>query len=162
MTSKILFVCLGNICRSPLAEGIFIQHCQAGGLEGRYLADSAGIGDWHIGHPPDSRAIATAQKRGVHLPSICRQVKADDFQVFDFILAMDRSNHRDLLDRCPKSLRGKIQLMREYDLGQDQGLDVPDPYYGGPADFDAVFEILHRCCRRFLDALETSPLTKPR
>ena len=155
---KILFVCLGNICRSPLAEGLFIHLCRERGLDGLYQADSAGTGDWHCGEPPDPRATAAAKKRGVHLPSICRQVKQGDFGEFDVILAMDRNNRRDLESICPPRLKGRIRLMREFDPEKGASPDVPDPYYGGPYEFDAVYEMLHRCCSRLLDALENGSL----
>jgi len=155
VSGKILFVCLGNICRSPLAEGIFAHLVRERGLDGLYLADSAGTGDWHVGQPPDRRAIAVAQKRGVSLPSLCRQVNKKDFQEFDVILAMDRSNQKDLLALCPAPLRGKIKLMRDFDAAADRGSDVPDPYYGGPYEFDNVYEMLNRCCASLLDSLET-------
>jgi protein-tyrosine phosphatase len=160
---KILFVCLGNICRSPIAEGIFTHLVRERGLEGLYSADSAGTGGWHVGQPPDRRAIAVSAKRGVRLPSLCRQVAKTDFQEFDLILAMDRNNRKDLEDLCPSPLRCKIKLMREFDNaaeaagaegGPGSALDVPDPYYGGPYEFDTVYEMLNRCCSRLLDSLE--------
>jgi protein-tyrosine phosphatase len=154
MSGKVLFVCLGNICRSPLAEGIFAHLVRERGLEGRYLADSAGTGDWHVGQPPDRRAIAAAQKRGVPLPSIGRQVRRKDFEEFDLIVAMDKNNRRDLESLAPAAQRHKIKLMREYEPAEDRGADVPDPYYGGPYEFDSVYEMLRRCCERLLDALE--------
>jgi protein-tyrosine phosphatase len=157
--SRVLFVCLGNICRSPLAEGIFLHQVRRRVLEARYSADSAGTGNWHVGEAPDPRAISTARKRGVHLPSICRQVKSADFHEFDLILAMDQDNRRDLRSICPAGLRGKIRLMRDYDSGSDRGKDVPDPYYGGPAEFAAVFDMLDRCCASFLDASEKDAKT---
>lgn len=161
MKGKILFVCLGNICRSPIAEGIFAHLVRERGLEGRYLADSAGTGDWHVGQPPDRRAITAAQRRGVALPSRCRQVSKNDFQDFDAILAMDKNNLSDLIALCPAPLRGKIKLMRDYDTGKDTGADVPDPYYGGPYEFDQVYEMLNRCCSRLLENLEEQASVKP-
>jgi protein-tyrosine phosphatase len=154
MPAKVLFVCLGNICRSPMAEGIFAHLVRERGLEGRYAADSAGTGDWHVGQPPDRRAIAAAQKRGVPLPSVCRQVRKKDFEEFDLIVAMDKNNRRDLESLAPAVHRGKIKLMREYEPADDRGADVPDPYYGGPYEFDSVYEMLRRCCERLLDGLE--------
>ena len=158
MSAKVLFVCLGNICRSPIAEGIFAHLVRERGLEGRYLADSAGTGDWHRGQPPDPRAIAAAGKRGVHLPSVCRQVSKSDFQEFDLILAMDRNNQKDLNALCPPDLKGKIKLMRDFDNGRETGPDVPDPYYGGPYEFDTVFEMLNRCCSDLLEKMESGAL----
>jgi protein-tyrosine phosphatase len=138
-----------------LAEGIFAHLVRERGLEARYLIDSAGTGDWHVGQPPDRRAIAAAQKRGIPLPSLCRQVSRDDFETFDLILAMDRNNRRDLEALAPASLRGKIKLMREYEPDLDRGADVPDPYYGGPYEFDQVYAMLRRCCERLLEELES-------
>jgi low molecular weight protein-tyrosine phosphatase len=158
---KILFVCLGNICRSPIAEGIFTHLLRERSLEGRYQADSAGTGDWHVGQPPDRRSITVAQKRGVALPSLCRQVKPEDFQDFDLILAMDKNNLADLNALCPAPLRGKLKLMRAYDIGKDAGADVPDPYYGGPYEFDQVYEMLHRCCSRLVEDLEGESRAQP-
>jgi protein-tyrosine phosphatase len=154
LTSKVLFVCLGNICRSPIAEGVFAHRVRESGMEGRYRIDSAGTGDWHCGEPPDSRAIAAATRRGVALPSVCRQVDRNDFAGFDVIIAMDRNNRKDLLALCPPALRGKIRLMREFGNPEERDSDVPDPYYGGPSEFDAVFEMLDRCCAGLLAALE--------
>lgn len=157
-SGKILFVCLGNICRSPIAEGIFAHLVRERGLEGRYLADSAGTGDWHCGSPPDSRALAVAGKRGVHLPSVCRQVAKTDFQEFDVIVAMDKNNRKDLMAICPLGLHGKIRLMRDFDTAGGKGADVPDPYYGGPHEFDNVYEMVNRCCSSLLEALESGSI----
>ncbi|MDB5102601.1 MAG: protein-tyrosine-phosphatase [Fibrobacteres bacterium] len=154
MSGRILFVCLGNICRSPLAEGIFLHQVKARGLEGRYTADSAGTGDWHVGNPPDTRSINVARKRGVALPSLGRQVRKSDFEEFDLILAMDGNNRRDLLELSPAKYRDKVKLMRDFDAAGDRGADVPDPYYGGPFEFDNVYEMLDRCCSRLLETLE--------
>jgi protein-tyrosine phosphatase len=155
MPVKVLFVCLGNICRSPMAEGIFAHLVRERGLEGAYRIDSAGTGDWHVGEPPDRRAIAAAEKRGIPLPSLCRQVRREDFEEFDLVLAMDRNNRRDLEALAPAERRGKIRLMREYEPAEDKGADVPDPYYGGPYEFDQVYAMLRRCCGRLLDELES-------
>ncbi len=154
---KVLFVCLGNICRSPLAEGIFAHLVRARGLADRYRIDSAGTGDWHVGQAPDRRAITTAQKRGVPLPSIGRQVRRADFAEFDLIVAMDRNNRRDLEALAPTGQGGKIKLMRAFDPSGDREGDVPDPYYGGPYEFDTVYEMLLRCCGGMLDQLESAP-----
>ncbi|MDB5051948.1 MAG: uncharacterized protein JWO30_5019 [Fibrobacteres bacterium] len=158
MSAKVLFVCLGNICRSPIAEGIFVHLVRERGLDGRYLADSAGTGNWHSGEPPDPRAIAVAKKRGVSLPSLCRQVDKSDFQEFDLILAMDRNNQKDLNAICPAHLRSKIRLIRDFDTARERGTDVPDPYYGGPYEFDTVYEMLNRCCADLLEKMESGSL----
>lgn len=161
MPRRVLFVCLGNICRSPMAEGIFAHLVRERGLERAYRIDSAGTGDWHVGQPPDRRAIAAASKRGVPLPSICRQVAPGDFGEFDVIVAMDRNNRRDLEALAPAGLRHKIRLMRDYEPDSDRGADVPDPYYGGPYEFDNVYEMLLRCCGRLLDELESGSRAAP-
>lgn len=153
---KILFVCLGNICRSPMAEGIFLHLLAERGLEAGYEADSAGTGDWHCGERPDGRALETASRRGVSLPSICRQVRGPDFSAFDLILAMDRANRDVLLSRCPARFRHKIRLMRDFDPKAPPGSEpeVPDPYYGGAGGFETVFDMLHRSCGRLIERLE--------
>lgn len=124
-------------------------------LEMRFSADSAGMGDWHSGEPPDSRASAAASKHGIHLPSICRQIRPADFKDFDLILAMDRSNRDALLAKCPAALRGKVHLMRDFDpaTNPDAEPEVPDPYYGDAKGFDRVFDMLHRTCEAMLDKL---------
>ena len=157
MPAKVLFVCLGNICRSPMAEGIFAQLVRERGLERAYRIDSAGTGDWHVGEPPDRRAIAAAGKHGVPLPSLCRQVRRADFDEFDLVVAMDRGNRRDLEALAPEGSRRKIRLMRDYEPESERGADVPDPYYGGPVEFDTVYGMLRRCCERLLDDLENGP-----
>lgn len=162
MPQKLLFVCLGNICRSPIAEGVFLHLCKARGLENKYQADSAGTGDWHLGQRPDPRSIEAAERQGVSLPSLARLVQKSDFANFDLILAMDRSNHSNLLelfaipnsDHAHARLSTKVQLMRDYDTTGGHSLDVPDPYYGTTADFDRVFQILHHSCSNLLDSLE--------
>lgn len=151
---KLLFVCLGNICRSPLAEGIFIHLLKEKGLLARFEIDSAGTIGYHCGQRADSRALELARRHGVDLPSISRPIEAEDFERFDLLLAMDRSNRRDLLELCPEPLRHKVKLMREYDEGENRGLDVPDPYYGGPEGFQKVYDMLLTCCKNLLAELE--------
>ncbi|MCB0869531.1 MAG: low molecular weight phosphotyrosine protein phosphatase [Solirubrobacterales bacterium] len=137
---RILFVCLGNICRSPSAEAVMRGLIEREGLEG-FEIDSAGTGDWHVGSPADPRAIAAATERGVAIGGTARQVEPADFGYFDLILAMDRSNHANLL-----AMEGadpeKVRLFRE--MAGEGDLDVPDPYYGGEDGFDEVLDILER------------------
>lgn len=134
MTS-ILFVCLGNICRSPLAEGICRARLEAAGLAGRVRVDSAGTGDWHVGKPPDPRSVAVARAHGIDLtPLRARQVSRRDFTRFEHILAMDASNLSDLRALSPD--KGGARLVRFLDR------DVPDPYFGGPDGFEQVFGML--------------------
>jgi protein-tyrosine phosphatase len=158
---KILFVCMGNICRSPLAEGIFLHLARERGLSDRFEVDSCGIGDWHVGHAPDPRSQAVAGKNGITLQCRARRVEApDDFDNFDLILAMDRSNRRDLCALSPDEHHGKIRLMREWDpvAGESaedaDGPEVPDPYYGGPQGFEDMYAMLRRSCERLLGELE--------
>jgi protein-tyrosine phosphatase len=146
---RILFVCLGNICRSPLAEAVFKQKVKELGLSAVFEADSCGTGDYHIGSDPDPRTVKNALKNGVSMDHTCRQLCVDDFERFDKIFVMDEFNYRHTLRLTPESHRHKVQLMRKYDpLGR--GLPVPDPYYGGEKDFQEVFDILDRAIMTFL------------
>ena len=154
---SILFVCLGNICRSPLAEGIFLHLAKERGLEGfltKGVVDSCGTGGWHEGEGPDRRAMAVAKKRGVHLPSRARQVRGErDFVAFTHIIAMDASNVDNLLAMgAPKD---RVRLMRSYDPAHSNGEppDVPDPYYGGDDGFDEVVDMLVAACEGLLDEI---------
>jgi protein-tyrosine phosphatase len=147
--TRVLFVCLGNICRSPLAEGVFLHLVREAGLAHRFEVDSAGTGDWHVGEWPDARSIAVARKHGVELPSRARQVTPADLDAFDHVLAMDRENLRDLERMARRGARARTRLLRAHDpVGGDD--DVPDPYYGGPSGFDLVYEMVHRSCAALL------------
>lgn len=149
----ILFVCLGNICRSPLAEGIFLDLAKKRGIEG-LVVDSCGTGNWHQGERADRRALAVAESRGVNLPSRARQVRpAEDFTAFTHIVAMDASNVQDLLELGAPEHR--LRLMRSYDPAHREGQapDVPDPYYGGDDGFDRVFDMLLAACEGLLDEI---------
>ena len=142
---RILFVCLGNICRSPTAEGVMRHLLRERGLEDEVALDSAGTGGWHIGAPPDERSAAAARRRGIALDGAARQVVAEDFARFDLLVAMDRSNRRDLLALAPdEEARAKVRLLLE-------DADVPDPYYGGPSGFDDVLDLVEDACARLLD-----------
>lgn len=139
---KVLFVCLGNICRSPTAEGVFKALVFREGLSDQVTVDSAGVGSWHIGDPPDGRAQATARKRGFDISKQrARQVKAGDFDRFDYVLAMDSQNLDDLSRMCPKGSEDRLKKFLEFapQLGIS---DVPDPYYGGDRGFDDVFDMI--------------------
>ena len=143
---RILFVCLGNICRSPTAEGVMRGLIAESGLESDVEVESAGTGSWHIGDPPDPRSVAAAAQRGVALEGEARQVALDDFERFDLLVAMDRANRDDLLRLAPdEEARAKVRLLRELGEGLDE--DVPDPYYGGEEGFAEVVEIIERNCR---------------
>ena len=141
---SVLFVCMGNICRSPTAEGVFHAHAQQAGLDDRFLIQSAGIGDWHVGQPPDPRAIAHARRRGYDLASLrARQVRREDFARFEWILAMDLRNLRDLKALRPADYAGHLGLFLDFAPGL--GLrEVPDPYFGGSDGFETVLELTER------------------
>lgn len=154
---KVLFVCLGNICRSPLAEGILRHKLKLSGLESNVRVDSCGTSNFHIGDLPDSRTRRNAEKNGVILDHRGRQLSADDLDYFDFILAMDRSNHNNILQLTDdQTQRNKVKLMREFDT--EEGEEVPDPYYGGEDGFQEVFDILDRSMDGFIAHLQSKGL----
>jgi protein-tyrosine phosphatase len=143
----ILFVCMGNICRSPTAEGVMRRLVEDAGLD--IEVDSAGTGGWHAGEPPDERATLAARRRGVTLQGAARQVKQADFRRFDLLVAMDRSNQRELLALAPdEEAREKVRLLVP-------DADVPDPYYGGDRGFETVLDMVEAACRELLDELRT-------
>jgi len=148
---RLLFVCTGNICRSPLAEAIFRHQAEQAGRAALFEVDSAGTHGWHAGERADARARRAARQRGVAVTSVAREVEAGDFERFDLILAMDRSHLRELRRRCPAPLRERIRLMGEW--GEPPGGDVPDPYYEDEEAFEQVFDMLEVCCRRLLAEL---------
>ena len=137
MTKSVLFVCLGNICRSPLAEAAFRREAEALGIG--VEIDSAGTGDWHIGHPPDPRAAAVAKRHGIDIAHLrARQVTADDFRRFDHIVALDEQNLADLRQMRPTDGKAELSLLLDYVPGRE-GQAVSDPYYGEAAHFDAAW-----------------------
>ncbi|HEX4883543.1 MAG TPA: low molecular weight protein-tyrosine-phosphatase [Casimicrobiaceae bacterium] len=149
--SSVLFVCMGNICRSPTAEAVFRERAARAGLD-RYLdIDSAGTGSWHVGEPPDRRAIEHAARRGYDLtPLRARQVGPDDFQRFRWILAMDNQNLRELKALRPAHYEGHLGLM--LDFAPSLGVrEVPDPYYGGLEGFERVLDLLEHASERLLE-----------
>lgn len=152
---KVLFVCLGNICRSPLAEGVFKHQVREEGLENKIRIDSGGTSGWHIGERPDPRSIEVAKVNGIELDSYGRKAIGDDFKLFNYIIAMDRNNYDDLKNLSESSMEGAAQLllMRDFDdIGKGQ--DVPDPYYGGDDGFTYVYELLDRSCRNLLEKIK--------
>ena len=148
---RICFVCLGNICRSPTAHGIFLGLVKDAGLSAQIHVDSAGTGDWHVGELPDRRARAEAARRGVTLDHPARQFTAADFGKFELIIPMDGSNQADLNAMAPDdAARAKIRLFRSFDPASPPGAAVPDPYYGGAEGFTEVFEICDAASRGLL------------
>ncbi|HEX4918643.1 MAG TPA: low molecular weight protein-tyrosine-phosphatase [Limnobacter sp.] len=153
MKSKVLFVCMGNICRSPTAEGVFRQMVKDAQLDQEISVDSAGTHAYHLGKNPDPRAVAAAAKRGYDLSSlVSRQVSAEDFRDSDIILAMDWDNMSLLQQQCPRQYQHKIQLMMRYATEHDEAT-VPDPYYGGPDGFDTVLNYIEDSCTGLLEVL---------
>jgi len=154
-TKRLLFVCHGNIIRSPLAEHLFLHLGAQAGLDGRYLADSAGTSSEELGNPPDVRMLRTATARGLNYSGRARRVTQADLDRFDLILAMDRHNRRDLLAlaRTPEQ-RAKIRLLREFDPQTHAEMDVPDPWLDGQDEFESVYTIIERSLRGLLDALQ--------
>ena len=156
---QILFVCLGNIVRSPLAENMFRSLAEERGVGDNYVVDSAGTGSWHVGDPPDPRMRRVAANHGLLYSGRARQFGVKDFDRFDLIIAMDESNQSNLSRQAPSAAaRDKIRLMREFDPFAEPGDPVPDPYYQGIEGFRIVFEIVERSCHNLLDALETGDL----
>ncbi len=154
---RILFVCLGNICRSPTAEGVMRELVRTAGLQDSIELDSAGTGAWHVGHSPDPRATASARARGIVLEGEARQVTVGDFEDFDLVLAMDRSNLRDLRALAPPEARSRVGLLREFDPASTQeDLDVPDPYYGGENGFEKVLDLVQAACAGLLEEIRAA------
>jgi protein-tyrosine phosphatase len=147
---RVLMVCLGNICRSPLAEGVMKHMAKKKGVHERLLVHSAGTADYHVGDPPDPRSHKVAMMNGFELDHEGRHFKPSDFSSYDFILVMDDSNFRDVISLAKSDEhRQKVRLITEYDHGQKYGKKVPDPYYGDLDDFIAVYEQLRHCCEGF-------------
>lgn len=152
---KLLFVCLGNICRSPTAEGVMRHLVTQAGLGDRFELDGAGTGSWHVGEPPDGRSAAAAAARGIDLGGRARGVTGADFDHYDMILAMDRYNFRDLRAIAPSDeAEVKVRMLREFDpMSTPDDFDVPDPYNGGPDGFDHVIDLVQAACRGLLDEI---------
>ncbi|MDJ0939497.1 MAG: low molecular weight protein-tyrosine-phosphatase [Woeseiaceae bacterium] len=154
---SVLFVCMGNICRSPTAEGVFRHHVAEGGLGEAIDIDSAGTHAYHVGEAPDRRSQEAAERRGITLDDIrARRVKSEDFERFDLILAMDKLNHITLIEQADAEHHEKIQLFLEYAPGAE--LEVPDPYYGGAAGFERVLDMVEEASRGLLETLRSRHL----
>ncbi len=163
MTQKLLFVCLGNICRSPAAEGVFLHLLAQRGLSDQFVVDSAGTGGWHVGAPPDRRMQAAATRRGINLPSRARQISIDDLGSFDLVLTMDDANLsavRSLALEAGPQATATIQPMLSYSRRFSE-TEVPDPYYGGEAGFEHVLDLLEEACSNLLDDINSVESAKP-
>ena len=148
----VLFVCMGNICRSPTAEGVFRHHVEKAGLSDRFLIDSAGTHAYHVGEPADRRARAAAERRGMSLEGIhARRVSAEDFERFDHIIAMDQDNLDRLREEASHEYATKLRLFLDYANVSES--EVPDPYYGGAAGFERVLDLVEEASRGLLETL---------
>jgi len=151
--TRVLFVCMGNICRSPTAEGVFRHLVERAGLADAIHIDSAGTHDYHIGDPPDARSQSAAARRGYDLsPLRARQIAREDFASFDYLLAMDEHNQGLLLQQCPPEHRAKVRLFLEFAEGEVPA-EVPDPYYGGPQGFEQVLDLVENAAQGLLRAM---------
>jgi len=152
----VLFVCMGNICRSPLAEGVFRKLVLDAGMQDWFRIDSAGTSGYHQGDGPDPRTCAVAEERGVRLDHSARRVRATDLQQFDYVLAMDAENLERVLRLADgRQPRATIGLLRSYEPGAPPDAEVPDPYYGGPRGFEDVHDMVERACRGLLGQICT-------
>ena len=156
MTQKLLFVCLGNICRSPAAEGVFLHLLKEQGLSDHFVVDSAGTGSWHVGNKADPRMRAAAERRGIHLPSRARQIELDDLSRFDLVVTMDSDNLRNvrsLAQEACNNATATIRPMLSYARSTDL-TDVPDPYYGGEQGFEQVLDLLEDACSGLIEEIK--------
>ncbi|HET6447477.1 MAG TPA: low molecular weight protein-tyrosine-phosphatase [Conexibacter sp.] len=161
--ARVLFVCLGNICRSPTAEAVMARFVVAAGLEHAIELDSAGTGAWHVGSPPDERATAAAAARGIAMCGSARQVRPEDFERFDLLIAMDSENHRNLRALAPDAEAvAKVRMLREFDPASADAvsLDVPDPYYGGEDGFERVLDLVEAACAGLLGELRATAVPR--
>jgi protein-tyrosine phosphatase len=150
---KLLFVCMGNICRSPTAEGVFTDLVRKHELSDVIIIDSAGTHAYHVSEPPDNRAQIAARKRNIDLSTLrARKAHEKDFHHFDYLLAMDRSNYEDLLSICPEGMESKLHLFLNFASELDEK-DVPDPYYGGPSGFERVLDMIEEASQGLLEHL---------
>ena len=153
---RVLFVCMGNICRSPTAEGVFRKLLAERAPDLDVLVDSAGTHDYHTGHPPDPRAVRAAERRGIDLTALrARAVTRRDFEHFELVLAMDQLNRHTLLERAPTQYHGRIRLFLEFAPHLNR-LDVPDPYYGGSTGFEYVLDLVEEAGAGLLEHLRST------
>ena len=153
---RVCFVCLGNICRSPTAEGVFRHLVTEAGLSESFEIDSAGTAGYHSGEAPDPRARAAGKRAGIAIGGAARQFLAADFARFDFVIAMDASNLKDLLLLAPNAdASAKVRLLRSFDPSASKDAPVPDPYYGDDAGFDHVLELCRTACRHLLERIRS-------
>lgn len=151
---RVLFVCMGNICRSPLAEGVFRHFVQRAGLNDNFEIDSAGTSSYHVGEPPDARSAAVARQRGIMLTGKARAISATDLGHFDYVIVMDDENLSRVQRLAAKRPgRAHVHLLREFDAEAQGDLAVPDPYYGGAHGFEDVHDIVERSCTALLTHL---------
>lgn len=152
-TVRVLFVCMGNICRSPTAEGVFRHVVAQAGLAEQVRTDSAGTHAYHVGEPPDGRAQSTAVSRGLDISDLrARRVQASDFSEFDYVIAMDRDNLSNLIHEAPAELRSRIHLFLDF-APQRKESEVPDPYYGGQQGFEKVFDMVEAASEGLLNEI---------
>ena len=150
--TSVLFVCMGNICRSPTAEGVFRRHVVEAGLQEHIIVDSAGTHAYLVGSPPDRRAKSAAERRGISLGELrARRVSEADFERFDYIIAMDEDNVAHLKDEAPVQYHSKVRLFLEFSTGEER--EVPDPYYGGSSGFERVLDLVEEASRGLLETL---------
>ncbi|MDH5396215.1 MAG: low molecular weight phosphotyrosine protein phosphatase [Gammaproteobacteria bacterium] len=155
---NVLFVCMGNICRSPTAEGVFRHIVQENNLHDLIVTDSAGTHAYHVGEAPDRRAQETAKNRGINIADLrARRVHAADFEKFDYVLAMDNDNYAILQDICPVGLDDKLFLFLDF-APSVQATEVPDPYYGGPKGFEVVFDMVEQASLGLLNDIKSKHL----
>lgn len=153
-TISVMFVCMGNICRSPTAHGVFRELVQRAGLQGQIDIASSGTHDYHVGHPPDHRSQQAAQRRGIDISDLrAQQITAEDLERFDYVLVMDQANYRLVMQVCPEALRYKVRLFLEF-APQYKLRDVPDPYYGAGNGFERVLDLVEDASMGLLKALK--------
>ena len=154
---RVLFVCMGNICRSPLAQGVFEGVLRCEELEGEVFVDSAGTGRWHVGEPPDERAVSAASLRGLDISAQrARQLRTEDCETFDYILTMDEENYRTVSSLC----RGSAVVRPFLDFADSPEREVPDPYYGGPDGFERVLDLVEKASEGLLEDIRERYLSR--